>query len=486
MEPEGFVECIKCKRLQHERCMLYLRASGLPFICDCCRKKDPNLKTIKFSSQMIPKTDVDTFIEKFLWAHKLSNSIVVRMVSNVPKVVKLKSAILKYRTDNFADGIKYNNCLLLAFFKLPEGSEICIFAVYFQLYGNEFCPIANRNSVYLSYIDSVKCNIPERTKIYQHILMGLFKFLKMKNFQKIFIWSCPPKKNVDYIFFNKPPDMKIPTKGRLKIWYQELINLTLEKRIIESFSGIDKYALDENWKDLTNIPYFDNDLWPDKLEMCIQTAEKRINRFPKLNSMNLINHYMKIQIDGFSKEYFVLTLNSNESCEAKIPISIYTNWINVRENIVNMCFENKLEFTDERLGKYTTLVMIYRILFDMKFCIECKSFADEINVSLNCTKCLERPVSVTRAVLRDKNSIHNKVTNVDIFNPVVMLTPQVRSENCSRIKPNQQIRKRPLQTENTVEQSKPRKIKKSLTASHILYKRQYTPMVTRSKIRGTK
>ena len=77
-------------------------------------------------------------------------------------------------------------------------------------------PNPNKNSVYLSYIDSVKLyNIKEQTKTCQYILLGLFEYLKMKNFQKIFIWSCPPKRDVDYIFHEKPTDMKMLTKAKL-------------------------------------------------------------------------------------------------------------------------------------------------------------------------------------------------------------------------------------------------------------------------------
>ncbi|XP_070505578.1 histone acetyltransferase p300-like isoform X2 [Chironomus tepperi] len=392
-EPEDFVECLKCKKLLHERCVLHIKQSGIPFYCQKCRSREPALKTINISSEQIPKTKCDIYIENFLKEHNVPNcdDIVVRLVSNVPTNFYTKPVIAKYHNKNYGHEISYNNCVIFVFLKLNDGTEICFFGVYFQLYGNSKCPEPNKNSVYLSYIDSVKlCIVKERTKIYQIVLLGLFKYLKMKNFRRVFIWSCPPKRDIDYIFHEKPSDMKMPTKARLGDWYQKLMKLAVDEHIAESFEGIKKFADDENWDDINNIPYMDSDMWPIRLEEAIIAAEYDTKKSTTEIRMK-IKELMEVQKIGFDNQYFVLHLSSNSTIiNAELPKAIKGNWINNRSDLVDMFWEKKLEYSNERLAKFSTKVLLYRIFVDDSICLLCGKYSNEgVNLFLLCRSCVE-------------------------------------------------------------------------------------------------
>lgn len=217
---EDFINCNRCHKLFHERCVLHSRSLNVPFICSSCQLATKSLNSrFKLSSENLPTTECDRFITDYLNHSRLEmpKKIIVRLVSCFQRSVEIQHSISKY--SNRKGKISYQNCSLFAFFKTAQEDEIAFFAAYFHLYQSDCELEANRNSVYISYIDSVNLlGERQRTKTYQHILLGLFGFLKTKNYRKIFIWSCPPKKSLDYIFHEKPPNMKIPTKQRLIDW----------------------------------------------------------------------------------------------------------------------------------------------------------------------------------------------------------------------------------------------------------------------------
>jgi E1A/CREB-binding protein len=70
-----------------------------------------------------------------------------------------------------------------------------------QEYGDE-CDAPNRNTCYLSYLDSVKYFRPElksvladvalRTLVYHEILLAYMEHAKQLGMNAMYIWSCPP------------------------------------------------------------------------------------------------------------------------------------------------------------------------------------------------------------------------------------------------------------------------------------------------------
>jgi hypothetical protein len=64
------------------------------------------------------------------------------------------------------------------------------------------CPEPNRNTCYLSYLDSVKYFRPEartalndsalRSMVYHEVLLGYMDHAKRLGMNALYIWSCPP------------------------------------------------------------------------------------------------------------------------------------------------------------------------------------------------------------------------------------------------------------------------------------------------------
>ncbi|XP_070505586.1 histone acetyltransferase p300-like [Chironomus tepperi] len=492
-ESEDFVSCTNCKKMFHERCVLHIKQSDIPFYCQKCRIREPALKKINISSEQISKTECDIYIENFLKEHNVPNcnDIVVRLVSNVPTNLYTKPVIAKYHNKNYGNEINYNNCVIFVFLKLSDGTEICFFGVYFQLYGNSKCPEPNKNSAYLSYIDSVKlCNIKERTKTYQCILLGLFSYLKVKNFHKIFIWSCPPKRNVDYIFHQKPADMKIPTKNRLIDWYKTLMKLAVDKLIIESFEGVKSFAERQNWRDINNIPYFESDLWPARLECAISTAEKQSKKSPEnLDVMDKILSLMEFQINGFDQQYFVLHLQGTSSLNfisPTFPEIVPCKWINSRNNLVDMFFEHCLEYSNDRLAKFSTIILLYRIILDLRICLHCfRSSKQGITTSLMCKNCSGSYSidKIDRSLWKlEKKDIVNQDSN-NFFRLSVPITPllEKREQNFNVTKPC--LKTKYKEERDEFDYAMPTKKRKFVdqSASSEMFQKQFTPMETRSK-----
>jgi hypothetical protein len=313
----------------------------------------------------------------------------------------------------------------------------------------------------------------------------------MKNFQEIFIWSCPPKRDVDYIFHEKPANMKIPTRTRLGEWYKKLLNLAVEEHIAESFEGIKSYAESNNWNNINNIPYFDCDLWPTRLLDAITTAEKRTKKCPEnLNVMEKILSLMKIQIDGFDQQYFVLHLQPaslRKSASAYLPDDVITRWINNRNNLVDMFFEHRLEFSNERLAKFSTFILLYRIIIDLRICIQCRKFSSPgLTTSLMCMDCSERhrinSIDTSLWKILKKEDIIIQDSN-NFFKVSVPVTPLLEKREQNFIVTKTCIKRKFKEEHDNFDYTVPAKKKKyeTQTASSEMFNKQFTPMETRAK-----
>jgi hypothetical protein len=376
---EEFVICVLCERKFHERCVLHNKS--VVFCCKNCRAiSTQTIAEMKLSAEDLPTTECDVFIMRHFEKCGLSMpmKLIVRMVSNVEKKLEVKPSIAKYRKNA---QITYNNCSLFAFFKTKEGKEISFFGCYFQLYSSNCEAQSNINCAYLSYIDSVNLfNVPERSKTYQHLLIALFDYFKLKNFSKIFVWSCPPKRAIDYIFLEKPAGMKIPTPERLVAWYLKLFALSKEANVIESFVSVDEFAHTHGWKNLDKVPYFEGDLWPLRIKEAVITAEKN-GKWAAQDIEERIWELMQVQTIGFDDQYFILFVNQQDGAIAKLPPTIDCHFTNDRADLVDFFIDRKMEFSDERLAMFSSFQLLYSMLADASRCLTCKKVA-QLDVSI--------------------------------------------------------------------------------------------------------
>lgn len=368
----------------------------------------------------LPITECDDFITKFLQSQLIDEQqkLTIRLLSDVEHPLRVKSLFHEFRSG--ANEFTYRNCTLYTFFDTGKDTDICFFSIFFQLYGKE-CAEPNRNTAYISYIDSVNL-LPSqnRTKIYRTILLGLFAYLKKKDFERIFLWSCPAIESQDYIFYMKPSKMKMPTAARLSKWYKDLLQLAKELNVIHSYSGIKEFAT-FNWKSIDHVPYLEGDMWVTRMEEAVTTvrqdAKKLENEINKIKARCLehpgstvndlknlkelkkrlelkvqefdsdknfqIWNLMKVQIDGFNSQYFTIQLTEEPSGSHSQELQTIDkwNWVNNRHLFVDFFWGNMLEFSSERQAQYSTYVMLHRLFAESKICVQCGTAADNISVS---------------------------------------------------------------------------------------------------------
>lgn len=397
-------------------CVLYNCLSNITFYCHNCRQL-LGIASVPVRASTIPSTECDRFINNFLKLQhiNLDDRLTIRLLSDMENTVTVKPRVLNFRSNSEC---VYRNCTLFAFFDTGLNTDICFFSVFYQLYGNQ-CPASNRNTAYISYIDSINL-LPStnRTKIYRLILLGLFEYLKSKGIRTVFLWSCPPKPSQDYIFYMKPMKMKMPTKYRLSAWYVDLFKLGIDLEVIKSYQGIQEYAITQKWKDIGCVPFMDGDVWLERIEQAIASVEKEAKKLRlefealrkrlrnpnangkkddikkrlenKLNERwnldknqklwNLISKHLK----GIRPDYFVIELlgepyqanqNTLNHC------SIEREWINNRQYLESFFWENVLDFSDERRSQYSTFIMLFRIFIESRICVNCSQTSPAVNVS---------------------------------------------------------------------------------------------------------
>lgn len=160
-------------------------------------------------------------------------------------------------------------------FQELDGVDVLIFTLYVQEYGPDSLD-PNAGRVYVSYLDSVNYFQPKklRTLMHQHVMLGFLEDCKNRGFHTCHIWSCPPLKGDDYIFFCKPENQKIPKSARLRQWYQKLLQEAKKEGLVINISNLyAEYYLKK--KAAHELPYFEGDYWPRLAEDLIKQLEEK-------------------------------------------------------------------------------------------------------------------------------------------------------------------------------------------------------------------
>ena len=205
--------------------------------------------------------------------------LTVRVINSVSKKCEVRPKFQEtFQSEcEYPTEFPYRQRVLLLFQKI-DGVDICLFCMYVQEYGED-CPPPNRNTVYLSYLDSVKYFKPEinvagspnmslRTFVYHQILLGYLAYVKMLGFEQMFIWACPPMQGDDYILYCHPSRQKTPRSDRLRQWYLDMLKQAKTEGVVTHLTTLwDTYF--EGGKDhrmercsATCIPYLEGDYWP--------------------------------------------------------------------------------------------------------------------------------------------------------------------------------------------------------------------------------
>lgn len=389
---EQMIKCCVCEKYFHERCVLQLSSLMAEYYCENCRHfKDFRFDKLKAS--LIPPTACDKFITKFVEKNlraDFSTNFTIRMLSTKKTSFLVDKPFIK-ACNEIPESIPYTNCVIFAFFKDPNGHDISFFTLFAQLYGDD-APASNAKTVYVSYIDSVKLySGKDRTKIYHAITLGLFEFLKKKGYRKVAIWSCPPEKDVDYVFTFKPNDQKMPNSNQLDDWYLRLFEFGKRIGTIDQSEGVESFAYHNDWQDISNIPIFLEDLWQIKLtEILSQTENEWSRKEVKFKSRghascsdkNLrIWKLLQAQTKAYDQSYFILKLKNVKKQIDDIE-GVERKWISSRHALVDFFCDSKLMFNDIRQARFATYSFLYRILLEGSICVHCKTFQNlDVSVS---------------------------------------------------------------------------------------------------------
>ena len=173
---------------------------------------------------------------------EVAATICIRMVSNHQQWMEVPAHIvLNFASPNgctLPDFLPFRQkCILL--FQRIDGVDVCLFCLYVQEFDGR-CPPPNTDCVYIAYLDSVDYFKPleMRTQVYHEVLVGYLKWAQVRGFKQGHIWSCPPQRGDNFIFWNHPPHQRTPSRDRLNAWYNSMLLRTLELGILDDVTNM--------------------------------------------------------------------------------------------------------------------------------------------------------------------------------------------------------------------------------------------------------
>ncbi|KAK9138694.1 hypothetical protein Sjap_009288 [Stephania japonica] len=312
---EKWVECAKCGGWQHHICALFNDTKNKEeepdYTCPKCYIQEfqhgervPLPPSAVPGAKELPRTSLSDHIERKLFASleqerrerasvlgknltdvEGAEGLTVRVVCSVDKNCKVNQRFWNVlQRENYPQEFPYKSKVILLFQKI-EQVDVILFAMFAQEYGPE-CDYPNKDTVYISYIDSVKYLRPQiktvhgealRTFVFHELLLGYLDYCKRQGLTKCHIWVCPPKKKDDYIFYCHPDDQNIPNTEKLQNWYQFMIEKAIKGNIVVAFSYLYEHFYGPHSEDkvtAANLPYFEGGYFPNITDIVIDYVKK--------------------------------------------------------------------------------------------------------------------------------------------------------------------------------------------------------------------
>ncbi|GLD97528.1 hypothetical protein PINS_up006218 [Pythium insidiosum] len=210
-----------------------------------------------------------------------AQSIVIKVASSIRGSCRVSPIVREHfrsSSQQYPESIDYTSKAIYVFQKL-HGIEVCIFSMYVQEYDETASVPANRNRVYIAYIDSLVYMRPRhiRTSLFHQILIGYLAFSKARGFEKAHIWACPTTRGGDFIYWCHPSFQKNPGKDRLMQWYLSMAEKAKKAQVAFAVGDLFTAEFENLEANLENHlpPYFDGDYWGAEVERLHANPPKR-------------------------------------------------------------------------------------------------------------------------------------------------------------------------------------------------------------------
>ena len=249
----------------------------------------PTNMQVDFTASSLPHTKLSEFIQKKVRelvtrlepeVQGASETVSVREISCCNQSVNPSETI----NENFEDApaqADYRSRSIMLFQKI-DNTDIAIFSMYVQEYDADS---SGPQRIYLAYLDSVEFFRPRaiRSNVYHEIVVSYFADAKRRGFEKVHIWSCPPTRGNNFIFWGHPSNQKTPNRLRLQNWYQCLVARAMEAGIVTNCTSL----YDEAFEDVGGAtafvddrlpkcpPVLAGDFWVDEASRITKQLQKR-------------------------------------------------------------------------------------------------------------------------------------------------------------------------------------------------------------------
>ena len=299
--------------------------------------------------------------------------------------------------------------------------------MHVQEYGEDAVE-SNRRRVYISYLDSVHYFDPShlRTEVYHMLLISYLEYVRELGFFYAHIWACPPSPGDDYIFHCHPEQQRTLNTKRLQTWYRKMLDKAKSQGVIENYLNLDTYIFSQGLIKANEIPYFEGDFWPNRLEGTIQdikngtgeadedadgkgdgeggkkgkkgkkgkskggskrgkaNAKKGGKRRPTTSAemdfedeaMNRLMEEVKKHRDAFFVVQLPRTLDSLIPMRPDPDKDITCELMDGRDQFLTLCRDNNYEFSSDRRARFSSMMMLYHL-----------HNAESSDVAYSCNRC---------------------------------------------------------------------------------------------------
>lgn len=201
--------------------------------------------------------------------------VIIRQVTSMDRKLEVRERMKeRYKHKKYPDEFPFR-CKCLVVFQHIDGVDVVLFALYVYEHGEDNPP-PNQRCVYVSYLDSVHFMKPRRmrTFVYHEILIAYLDYVRQRGFATAHIWSCPPLKGDDYIFYAKPEDQRTPKEIRLRSWYVSMLKDCQYRNIVGKVVNMYDLYFSNPALDATAVPYLEGDYFPGEAEAIIKSIEE--------------------------------------------------------------------------------------------------------------------------------------------------------------------------------------------------------------------